>query len=69
LTNSTYALATTGYAGPDAGTEANPAGTVYIGLVGPNQAKARRLQFAGDRTRVRMLAATSALDYLRRNPG
>ena len=62
----TYALSVTGYAGPDGGTEANPVGTVYIGLAYPGGCDARRVQFLGDRARVRLLASQTALDMLRR---
>ena len=62
----TYALSVTGFAGPDGGTEANPAGTVYIGLAYPAGCDVRRVQFLGDRARVRMLASQTALDMLRR---
>jgi nicotinamide-nucleotide amidase len=66
-TGATYALSVTGYAGPDAGTEENPAGTVIIGLATPRDTQARRFRFLGDRSRVRTLAAITALDWLRRS--
>ena len=62
----TFALSVTGFAGPDGGTEANPVGTVYIGLASDGTCDVRRVQFIGDRERVRMLASQSALDLLRR---
>jgi len=62
----TYALSVTGYAGPGGGTETNPVGTVYIGVAFPGGCDVRRVQFLGDRERVRMLAAQTALDILRR---
>jgi nicotinamide-nucleotide amidase len=65
-TGSTYSLSVTGFAGPDGGTEANPVGTVYLGIAGPGGCSARRLQYAGDRGRIRALAVQSALDLLRR---
>lgn len=65
-TGTTYALSVTGFAGPDGGTEANPVGTVYIGLAYPEGCDVRRVQFLGDRARVRMLASQTALDMLRR---
>jgi nicotinamide-nucleotide amidase len=63
-----FALSVTGYAGPDGGTEVNPVGTVYIGLADQHGVKARRFQFSGlgGRERIRSLAATTALDWLRR---
>ena len=66
-TGSTWALSVTGYAGPDGGTEADPVGTVYIGLAGPNGTVARRLQMIPERDRVRQMGATAALDFLRKS--
>jgi nicotinamide-nucleotide amidase len=62
-----WALSLTGYAGPDGGTEANPVGTVYIGLAGPDgYLKAHRFRYpSGDRDRVRQFAVQSALNLLR----
>ena len=67
-TGASYALSVTGYAGPDGGTESNPVGTVYIGLADAAGARARRFSFSGlgGRERIRSLAATTALDWLRR---
>jgi nicotinamide-nucleotide amidase len=62
----TYALSVTGFAGPDGGTKENPVGTVYIGLAYPGGCDVRRMQYLGDRARVRMLASQTALDMLRR---
>lgn len=64
--HSTWALSITGYAGPEGGDEQNPAGTVFVGLAGPDGASARRLQFAGDRKRIRSMAVVWSLDILRR---
>ncbi|MEO8129600.1 MAG: competence/damage-inducible protein A, partial [Bryobacteraceae bacterium] len=61
-----YALSVTGFAGPDGGTEENPVGTVYIGIAYPGGCDVRRVQYLGDRARVRMLASQTALDILRR---
>ena len=66
IAGATYALSVTGFAGPDGGTEANPIGTIYIGLAHAAGCEVRRLQFLGDRARIRMLAAQAALDMLRR---
>lgn len=62
---STYAISTTGEAGPESGSGA-PVGTVYIGFAGPNGAEAKRFNLPGDRVRVRLFATQAALDYLRR---
>jgi nicotinamide-nucleotide amidase len=64
-TGATYALSVTGYAGPDGGTEADPVGTVYLGLATPDGVAAKRYRFTGDRVRVRRLATQYALDLLR----
>jgi nicotinamide-nucleotide amidase len=65
-TGAGYALATTGVAGPDGGTEATPVGTVFIGLASDSGVRARRFRFPGDRERVRTFAVQTALDMLRR---
>jgi nicotinamide-nucleotide amidase len=65
-TGSTYALSITGVAGPDAGGEKAPVGTVYIGLAGPAGCEVKHRVFLGDRERVRVFAAQMALDMLRR---
>lgn len=61
-----FALSLTGYAGPEGGTEADPVGTVYLGLAGPNGVESRRVKFPGDRELVRSRSAQAALDWLRR---
>lgn len=61
-----YALALTGWAGPEGGTEADPVGTVYIGLASRHQVESRRFRFPGDRELIRSRAAQAALDWLRR---
>jgi nicotinamide-nucleotide amidase len=63
---STWAVSVTGVAGPAGGTEATPVGTVFIGIAGPSGASVQRFRYIPDRERVRMLAAQSALDLLRR---
>jgi len=65
-TGSTFALSTTGIAGPGGGTEAAPVGTVFIGVAGPQGCRVHRFRFLGNRDRVRTLAAQNALDLLRR---
>ncbi len=64
-----YGLSTTGWAGPDGGTEADPVGTVYLGTAGPDGATADRRWFRGGRETVRSLAASAALDMIRRMIG
>ncbi|MEX2290375.1 MAG: competence/damage-inducible protein A [Mycobacteriales bacterium] len=61
----TYGLGLTGVAGPDL-QEGQPAGTLHVGLSGPAGTTIRSLRVPGDRSRVRLLAVTAALDLLRR---
>lgn len=63
----TYALATTGIAGPDGGTPEKPVGLVYIALAGPGRTEVRKLCLSGDRARIRTAATLHALDLLRRS--
>jgi len=63
---STYALSVTGYAGPTGGTDADPTGTVYIGLTGPGGTRVTRVRYGGDRYRTRMMSTQLALDLLRK---
>ncbi|MBM3740448.1 MAG: competence/damage-inducible protein A [Acidobacteria bacterium] len=65
-TGADYALSVTGYAGPDGGTERDPAGTVYIGLASAGGVEARRISFIPDRYRVRSVACITAMDWLRK---
>ncbi len=64
--NASYALSITGLAGPDAGDEKVPVGTVYIGLADASGAHAIHRQFLGDRQRIRIFTCQAALDLLRR---
>ena len=59
-------LSTTGYAGPTGGSEADPVGTVYIGIADGDGAHCSRHLLGRGRTRVRTLAVQTALDILRR---
>jgi nicotinamide-nucleotide amidase len=64
--SSTYALATTGIAGPTGGSDEKPVGTVYIALAGPTETAARRYFFPNDRETFKQQAAQAAFDLLRR---
>ncbi|MDQ6655300.1 MAG: nicotinamide-nucleotide amidohydrolase family protein, partial [Verrucomicrobiota bacterium] len=62
-----FALSTTGIAGPDGGTEAKRVGTVFIGLAfGDGEAAVERRVFQTDRETFKQLATQTALDLLRR---
>lgn len=64
LTGSTYAVATTGLAGP-AGDERNPVGTVWIGIAGPNGTSTATRVYKNDRKRNIERFTSAALDELR----
>lgn len=64
LTGSTYAVSTTGLAGPG-GDEHNPVGTVWIGITGPNGTKTVKKVYKNDRKRNIKRFAAAALDELR----
>ncbi|MGI6199146.1 MAG: competence/damage-inducible protein A [Christensenellales bacterium] len=61
-----YALAVTGIAGPDGGTAEKPVGLVYVALDSARGCEVVRLHLNGDRQRIRMRTALSALDLLRK---
>ena len=61
-----YALATTGFAGPDGGTPQEPVGSIYLALASPDGITTKHVQLFGDRARVREIAALHAFDLLRR---
>lgn len=59
-------LSVTGIAGPDGGTPQKPVGTFYVGLATPDDVLSRGFLLPGPRDWVKTLAATQALDTLRR---
>ena len=58
--NVDYALATTGYAGPDG----DDVGLVYVALAGPEGTRARECRFSGSRAEIREQAVQAALNLL-----
>lgn len=63
---STLGVSVTGYAGPGGGTPEDPVGTVYVALAAEGRAtKVERLSLTGDRDRVRLFAASHALELVR----
>jgi nicotinamide-nucleotide amidase len=65
-TSATYALATTGIAGPCGGTETKPVGTVYIALASEHaDTLVRQFCFPVDRETFKQLASQTALNLLR----
>ncbi len=65
-TGATYALSTTGEAGPQSATPGVEPGTTWIGLATPNGAKAVPMRFTGGRNLVRQFGVQAALNLLRR---
>ena len=60
------AVAVTGIAGPDGGTQDKPVGLVYIAVVAPDGSSTERFLFSGDREAVRARATAQCLHALRR---
>jgi nicotinamide-nucleotide amidase len=63
---STYALATTGIAGPSGGSEEKPVGTVYVALADERDTKVKKLFFPNDRQTFKQLIAQVGFEMLRR---
>ena len=57
----------TGVAGPGGGTDEKPVGLVYISILYNGQHYTRKMKSTNGRDRVRMQAASTALDMIRRN--
>jgi len=66
LTGATYAVSTTGIAGPAGGTREKPVGLVWFGLVTPAGTTAVNRTFVGDRAGIRTRATMTALNLVRR---
>lgn len=66
LLDSTYAVATTGVAGPDQ-QEGKPAGTVYVAVASPSGPRSARLALSGDRSQIRAETVRRALALLARS--
>jgi nicotinamide-nucleotide amidase len=66
LSNATYALATTGIAGPGGGSDEKPVGTVFVALATADaQTEVQRFRFMTDRQTFKHLATQRALEMLR----
>jgi nicotinamide-nucleotide amidase len=63
---STYALATTGIAGPTGGSPEKPIGTVYIALASSDETSVKKFFFPSDRETFKELIARAGFDLLRR---
>jgi len=66
LSGATYGIATTGYAGPSGGTEADPVGTIYLAVAAVSDTRCTRMRYGADRYRNRTLATQLSLDLLRK---
>ncbi len=63
VTGASYAVATTGVAGPDQ-QEGRPVGTVYVGVAGPDGVTAVSMELVGDRHQIQDRACREALAAL-----
>jgi len=61
-----YAIASSGIAGPDGGTEEKPVGTVWLAIAGPNGTLSKKFQLGDDRGRNILRATILALNLLRK---
>jgi nicotinamide-nucleotide amidase len=59
------AVAVTGIAGPEGGTELKPVGLVYVGVATPEQTMAQKCQFPQSRAMIRNRTALTALNLVR----
>jgi PncC family amidohydrolase len=64
----TYALSTTGVAGPDP-QEGKPVGTVFVAVSGPEGTDTHELRLNGDRQAIRQRTCLAVLGVLRRRLG
>ncbi len=64
--NSNIGISTTGIAGPDGGTNKKPVGLVYVGIFINGNCKAYKLNFEGNREKIRNRTTVVTLDLLRR---
>ena len=65
-TGSDYAIATSGIAGPDGGSDEKPVGTVWVGIGGPNGVKSKKFLFGSKRKLNIHLRVNAGLEGLRR---
>lgn len=63
LTGASYALSTTGVAGPER-QEGHPPGTVFVGVAGPDDVTALALELVGDRATIQDRTCVEALSAL-----
>lgn len=66
-TGATLGIGITGIAGPTGATPEKPVGLVHIAIADEHGPRERRVQFPGDRERIRQYATHTALDTVRRH--
>lgn len=66
LSNADYAIAVSGIAGPDGGTEEKPVGTVWVAWGKKDKLKAREFNYPVSRSMFQTIVAALALDLVRR---
>ncbi|NNC85396.1 MAG: competence/damage-inducible protein A [Bacteroidia bacterium] len=66
LLKTDYAIASSGIAGPDGGSEEKPVGTVWLAVAGPNGVRAKKYQFIHNRARNIEISSLTALNMLRK---
>lgn len=64
MTKCDYAIAVSGIAGPNGGSEEKPVGTVYIGLLTPHCTNVWHCTFDGNRQAVREASVSFAIEQL-----
>jgi nicotinamide-nucleotide amidase len=64
--NADYAIATTGIAGPEGGTDEKPVGTIWIAVAGETEVVAEKYVFGDNRERNIIRSSQTALQMLRR---
>lgn len=64
--NTDCAVAVSGVAGPDGAPPDKPVGLVYLAVADASGYEVRKMNFPGDRARIRSLAASNVFDLLRR---
>jgi nicotinamide-nucleotide amidase len=62
--SSDFSIATSGYAGPTGGSEANPLGTVFFAISSKEKTISKRLVFTGDRESIVMQAVIKGVEFL-----
>jgi nicotinamide-nucleotide amidase len=67
VSQSTWAISTTGIAGPTGGTKEKPVGTVCFGLVGPGIEVSTQKLFSGDRHQIQEQSVKYAIELLIQN--